>query len=262
MPTLQRNVIQKLKRNGGVPGRLALQGLRYASALPPLDPAIFADRLYRYHTLPRSSLGGERPDIPRLPVVGDWRLNAPDDWPWVHLTRGHGNDARWKLYLSPSPDQVYECVRCALPILAAHGAVSVKVGRNTAALLRPDRCLVYFNSYESLRSASDALRAALVGFVGLGVPFTSPVGNGQLMSWAVEPLTADGQKSVSWRQWVTTELGAALYQQATSPETSADPVEVALLRLEAAGVDLARFTVARGHGHTFHVTPVRHDRAG
>lgn len=253
MPRLQRSNIRTLKRRGGVPGRLALKALRYAAALPPLEPAIFADRLYRYHTLPRSSLGNEHADLARLAVLGDWRINTPDAWPWVHLTRGTRSDARWKLYLSPRPDQLVECVRLALPILSGHGARSVKIGRNPEALLRPDRCLVYFDRHESLIGASNALQAALRDFMGLGVPFTAPVGTGHLLSWAVDPLPT-GKRQLSWRQWVTMELGAALYQCSTSPETSGDAVEFALLRLEANGVDLARFTVPPGNDQAFAVS--------
>ena len=50
------------------------------------------------------------------------------------------------------------------------------------------------------------------------------------------------------------ELGAALYQCSTSPETSGDAVEFALLLLEANGVDLARFTVPPGNDQAFAVS--------
>ena len=249
MPPLQPGAIRKLKRAGGVPGRLALKALRCASALPPLDPAVFADRLYRYHTLPRSSLGETRADFSRLAVRGDWRLRAPEDWPWVHLTRGEERDARWKIYLSPRPTDVYECVRCALPVLTAHGAVSVKVGRDTAAMLRPDRCLAYFDRRESLARASNDLLGALADFQGLGVPFTSPVGDGRLISWGVEPVPTPGQTPVSWRQWITAELGAALFAHATSAEDSGDPVAFALHRLKDRGVDPVRFMMRHESAH-------------
>jgi hypothetical protein len=243
MASLQRNVIRKLKRFGGVPGRLALQGLRYASALPPMGPEIFADRLYRYHTLPRSSLESERADIGRLAVISDWRLHAPNDSPWVHLTRRDQGNPRWKLYLSPMPAAVFECVRRALPILAAHDAVAVKIGREPAALLRPDRCLAYFEDYASLHGASTALVRALSDFPGLGVPFTSPVGDGRLISLGVEPWSSPRPEAVSWRQWVTSELGHALYEHAVSHGRPSDAVAFALRRLEEKGVDLARFMI-------------------
>jgi hypothetical protein len=239
----QRRAVRLLWRSGGVPGRLTVKALRCASAMPPLGAAVFADRLYRYHSLPRASLSGARTDVHRLAVRGCWHVQADDGGPWFSLTRDRDGNSRWKLYLSPTPAQLYECVRLTLPILAKCGAVSLKLGRDDSTRLRPDRFVAYFSDQSSLAAAAAELRRALKGFEGLGVPFTSPIGNGQLLSWGMDLPGGARSKAKSWRQWVTSVLGNALFDDATSQAPSDDPVEFALQHLANRGVEMSAFRV-------------------
>jgi hypothetical protein len=237
-----RNVV-RLLRDGGVPGRLTVKALRCASALPPVGRWSYAARLYWYHTLPRSTLAVERADVVRLLTRDDWRVQQAEGWPWFSLSRGKRRVCRWKLYVSPAPAELYECARRALPVLAAHDCVSIKVGRDVAAMLRPDRFIAYFADHRSLIDASTALLCTLTGFHGLGVPFTSPIADGGLLSWGVEPARPPNGKPTSWRQWVTSQLAWALFEHATRAGDSSDPVEFALQRLVTKGMDPGRFVM-------------------
>ena len=239
MSSVSRNATEKLERRGGVPGRLSIKALRYAAALPPLSATVLADRLYRYYTLPRASLTGMRFDRLRFAVRRPWRTVDGDGWPWLSLIRNQ-NAGRWKLYLSPSPAEMYECARRALPILTASGAVSFKIGRDDGTILRPDRFLAYFTDYTSLVETAAELAVALNEFEGLGVPFTSPIGNGRMLSWGLD-LPKGRNGVMSWRQWVTSELGSALFEHAHSRARRDDPVEFGLHHLASRGLKLSGF---------------------
>jgi hypothetical protein len=235
-----RPAAELLQRQGGLPGRLSVKALEYAAALPPLSSELLSDRLYRYATLPRTSLAGVRREQIRLTARRGWRTLGSDAWPWISLTRRRGARGTWKLYLSPSPSQLYECVRRALPILTTSGAVALKIGRVDGTILRPDRFLAYFTDYPALNAAAAELRAGLSEFEGVGVPFTSPIGNGRLVSWGLD-LSSGRKITMSWRQWVTTELGNALFQHSRSRARRSDPVEFALAHVASRGLDLSRF---------------------
>ena len=240
MPPASHAAAGKLERRGGVPGRLSVRALRYAAALPPLSATVFADRLYRYYTLPRTSLAGVRRDRHRLTGRGSWRTVAGTDWPWLSLAREKRATGRWKLYLSPAPNELYECARRALPVLTANGAVFMKLGRDDGTILRPDRFLAYFTEYATLMAAATELGVALSEFEGLGVPFTSPIGNGRLLSWGLD-LSVGRNGVMSWRHWVTSELGIALFKHGQGRARRGDPVEFALSHLTDRGLKLSGF---------------------
>jgi hypothetical protein len=237
---VQRKAAELLERKAGVPGRLSVKALQYAAALPPLSSSTFADRLYRYHSLPRASLTGVRSDALRFAVRGHWRTASDRGSPWLTLSRDRKPNGRWKLYLSPAPADLYECARRALPALTSSGAQSLKFGRDDAAILRPDRFVAYFSDHAALAEAATELRAVLNEFDGLGVPFTSPFGNGRLLSWGLD-LSRGRARVISWRYWVVSELGSALFAHSRDRERNDDSVEFALRHLEHRGLTLSGF---------------------
>ena len=73
-------------------------------------------------------------------------------------------------------------------VVAAVGAPGFKVGAGAGGLLRPDKIVAYFETFERLAAAADALTERLAGVAAHGVPFTSEIAAGGQLSWGVEGL--------------------------------------------------------------------------
>jgi len=137
-----------------------------------------------------------------------------------------------------------------LEALTAARATQFKVGADASGLLRPDKIVAYFPSYERLAAAADAVLARLDGAPAQGVPFTAEIGGGGLLSWGVDP--PDDVRSVlggsreSWRVWVAHRLAWALLtarNTAIDPqEHSLEPWRFALERVRLEGIDTATWT--------------------
>src|SRR5262249_57560169 len=82
-------------------------------------------------------------------------------------------------------------------------------------LLRPDKIVAYFPTLDGLRTASDRLATRLDGCPAHGVPFTSELSGGGLLSWGVDPPASERlvnwQPQESWRLWLTNRLANALF---------------------------------------------------
>jgi hypothetical protein len=119
----------------------------------------------------------------------------------------------YKLYVSPALEALPEAFGAVLDGLAAVGATGFKVGAAAGGLLRPDKIVGYFDTFEHLAAAAGALTERLAGVAAQGVPFTSEIaGDGQL-SWGVDPPPAagfGGDGRMSWRLWLTNRLARAL----------------------------------------------------
>jgi hypothetical protein len=122
----------------------------------------------------------------------------------------------YKLYVSPAPEALPEAFGAVLDGLAAVGPPGFKVGAGAGGLLRPDKIVAYFETFERLAAAAGALTEHLAGVAAHGVPFTSEIAGGGLLSWGVDPppaaglglLGSDGR--MSWRLWLTNRLARAL----------------------------------------------------
>ncbi|MBV8200191.1 MAG: hypothetical protein JOZ15_06170 [Acidobacteria bacterium] len=227
---------------------------RTLPALQPLQPLQTAEpvrlslRLYGYNRLPltprwRRAFSG--PDAVRrhLGIAGGgawrplllrhWRELAPaGDEVWLRwgpaaVTGGEpagpagaatatAGGATYKLYVSLAPEALPDAFGKVLDGLAAAGPPGFKVGATAGGLLRPDKVVAYFASFESLAEAAGALAERLAGVAGHGVPFTSEIAAGGQLSWGVDPppeaglgpLGGDGR--MSWRLWLTHRLARAL----------------------------------------------------
>jgi hypothetical protein len=256
---------------GGHLAALSLAALRYGAVLGVDDPLRLSSRLYGYNRRPLTprwqrrlagaaaveaflgiAPGGE--NRPRLDAA--WRPSPPSAaWLSWRSRREEkapadpaGGGATWKLYVSPAPEALAEAFGAVLDALAAARAPQLKVGAGAAGLLRPDKIVAYFPSFERLAAAAEAMTARLAGVVAQGVPFTSEIGGDGLLSWGMDPpqTTATGAGSwngpMSWRLWLTHRLARALISARSSAEP--EPWRFALERVRLEGVDTATWTPA------------------
>jgi hypothetical protein len=131
----------------------------------------------------------------------------------------------------------------ALPFMQA---ICLKVGKNVGSLLRPDKLLVYFWSFDALMEASNYLALKLAGIPAQGVPFTSEIAGNGLLSWGIDPPvdqeTLSWRGPESWRLWVTNHLARAIMAAKMAPACKIEPWHFALERLRLAGVDIETWT--------------------
>jgi hypothetical protein len=253
---------------GGDGGRLAelsLAALRYGEDLALDDPLALSFRLYGYN---------------RRPLTPRWRRLLPDgdavlawlglgpggarrqtlDRGWERLggsdssrpywlswrARGpseglSGSGATWKLYVSPAAEALPESFGDVLDALAAARAPQFKVGSDAQGVLRADKIVAYFPSFERLAAAADAIASRLAGLPAQGVPFTSEIGGGGLLSWGVDPPREETVLAAeSWRLWLTHRLARALLSARAAGE--GEPWRFALERVRLEGVDTDTWT--------------------
>jgi hypothetical protein len=236
-------------------GRLAelsraalLYGQRLAETLPAAfsSPLRLSPRLYGFNRRPLGprwrralpSAGAVRGFLGIAPG-GAWRGLLDRHWRedeaaagevWLHwrpsprrraagTARGAGGRsgaATYKLYVSPSAEALPEGFGRVLDGLAAAGAPGFKVGGGAGGLLRPDKIVAYFATFERLAEAAAALGERLAGTAAHGVPFTAEIAGDGLLSWGVDPPAASGLAlpwsggRQSWRLWLTDRLARAL----------------------------------------------------
>lgn len=255
------------RRSGsGAGGRLAgisLAALRYAQDLAEDDPLTLSFRLYGYNRRPltppwkrllpkgESVLAwlGIGPGGPRRSLLDrSWqRTGGSAEW-WLSwrsrqdgdLSGGSEGGATWKLYISPMPEALPESFGDILEALAAARAAQFKIGADALGILRADKIVSYFPSFERLAAAAEALEARLSGIPAQGVPFTSEIGGAGLLSWGVDPPREETSfgGGESWRLWLTHRLARALLSARSEPE----PWRFALERVRLEGVDTDTWT--------------------
>jgi hypothetical protein len=242
----------------GFLGRLSREAIRYGACLDGLGTTELSRRLYLYNRIPisgrwRSRIGSsddvkQHWRIPRgiesLPGGDRWRFvdSGSDDWIcWRQSgVPGMANErqATYKLYVSPMPDHVASSLAATVKVLINAGAPSLKIGGTLAGLLRPDKIVCYFDSFDQLSEAASELAAELDGVEAQGVPFTSELAGEGLISWGVDPASNEeafgwlGRQS--WRLWVTNHLAASLLAAGSG---SVPAWRFALDRLSLEGVD-------------------------
>lgn len=244
--------------------RLSQAALRYAQRLGLDDALRLSARLYFYGRLPVTPgwtahlpdrvaverfLGVDRRGAAAGLLRRSWdlvELEAPNDGWFMWSRRGRRADAarrqdRFKLYVSASPDAVPAAFGAAVAAAAAHGATALKVGNDAAALLRPDKLVLYFSELEQVEAAAAQLAEELAGCPGHGVPFSCELGDRDgLLSWGVDPPRSEHrlewQERESWRLWLTNRLALALVS-ARLDGGVLEPWRYALARVELEGVD-------------------------
>ena len=248
---------------------LSLNALRCVQALPSEDVRALSLRLYSYNRQPLTPrwksllpdaeaverhLGIAAGGPHRKALDRGWRrLQRMEGWiAWS--SRAVGGDAEglpdqptWKLYVSPRPEALEEGFGAILDALTAARARQFKVGENAAGLLRADKIVAYFPSFERLAEAADAVVTRLAGAPAQGVPFTSEIGGDGLLSWGVDPPRSERAWSAgeSWRAWLAHRLARALLAARTGGgggNEKIEPWRFALDRLRLEGIDTDTWT--------------------
>jgi hypothetical protein len=212
------------------------------------DPAVIAQRLYRYNQVPLSPryarrFATETDDdrlglaVPRAAatLARSWtRLSAGTAWvSWIN--RHAVGRATFKLYVSPPAETVRDVFPEVVAAVTTRRPCALKVGRGLYGLLRPDKMVIYFAERDDLHAAATVLADALAGAPAHGTPFTSAVTADGLLSWGVDP--PDDQRS--WRERLANQIAAAVV---AAPDT--DAVPYVLARLEAHGVNVRTWSPA------------------
>lgn len=239
---------------------LAHDALQYAQALPTATPEQLAQRLYLYNIIPFSAqwqrqLSSETAVKSWLGINGwldqAWHQLAAESLPgwrgWRHRQATVGT-LPYKLYVSPTPDQLPTVFRPIVDIFAKHRVATFKIGKDAHGILRPDKMVAYFPNFEQLAAVSQALQSELTGCHAQGVPFTAPIDADGLLSWGMDPPAEAqifaGETRESWRFWICQQLATALITAQTDNQTI-QPWQFALDRLHVSGVDTQRWLPAQ-----------------
>jgi hypothetical protein len=139
-----------------------------------------------------------------------------------------------------------------MEVLTDSRAHHFKVGCDAPGLLRPDKMVAYFSSFESLQDAARRIGAALAGCETQGVPFTAALQADGLLSWGIDPapdkVTLSWQEHPSWRLWVTNRLAVALVAARGARNSGLEPWRFALERLRLENVDTDTWTPTESFG--------------
>jgi hypothetical protein len=244
-------------------GRLSEAALRYGEALRLRDPLALSVRLYCYNRRPltrewRRTLGSS--DAVRLHLGLDrggvaarlrdaWVERPPDPsndgwFHWEAIVSEDPRPARWKLYVSPAPEHIREVLGVVVAETADAGACALKVGKDVAGILRPDKLVAYFPSLTQLRTAAARLSEAVSGVDAQGVPFSAALDPAGLLSYGVDPPVAPHLRGwagkESWRLWITNRLASALVGAAVTGAEQ-DGGGYARARLALEGIDTVKW---------------------
>lgn len=259
------------ERERGRLAALSIEALRHAQALDVSDPLRLSMRLYGYNRrpltpawkrlLPSSEaverhLGIASGGAHRKLLDRGWsRIGPSNGWiSWRSRSAGAvreagGTGVTYKLYVSPAPEALADGFGRVLEALVLARAPQFKIGADAVGLLRPDKIVAYFPTFERLALAADAIAKPLDGTPAQGVPFTSEIGGDGLLSWGVDPpaeeRSAFGDGRESWRFWLTHRLARAILAGKAAGKAAGEGVEpwrFALERLRLEGVDTDSWT--------------------
>jgi hypothetical protein len=119
---------------------------------------------------------------------------------WQRKSVSKSENLNYKIYISPIPMET-PCVFCEV-INTCHQLLvpAFKIGATSKGIHRPDKFVLYFNNIESIQTFTSATSNYLKSFQSQGVPFTSPLFEKGIMSFAQEPSES---KNMSWRIFIS-----------------------------------------------------------
>ncbi len=249
--------------NPGRLARLSLDALKYGERLPIDDQMRLSAQLYFFSRIPLTPrwmrnigtdatfsrfLGLEKGgrsaclldaswnEVPFSPERAGWRA-----WALRKDCAGRrGAYGGYKLYVSPDPAAVGDIFPDLVEVLTDIGVPRFKIGADLAGLMRPDKIVAYFDSFDRLDEAAQCLAERFSAVAAHGVPFTAELGGDGLLSWGMDPYDKpvfQWQTSASWRLWITNHLAGALLAARRSPDQAVAPWRFAMERLRLLGVD-------------------------
>ena len=242
--------------------RLTDAALASAAALDTADVERVAFHLYAFHRLPLDDAWHRRlPDaeavLAALGLAPGGALHGTHAARWIESKRTerwlHWRSRRiaappseaavFKLYLSPMPAALLADFNPFLEALGASEAFEVKVGAGAAGLLRPDKLVAYFATFEQAAAAAQAAAASLKDLAAgsaHGVPLTAPIDAAGLLSWGIDPAAGDWGApggGDSWRLWLARLLAGALLAARVAGLDEEGACVFARQRAELEGID-------------------------
>lgn len=256
------------KGREGVIERLSLLALQYAEKLAIDDATRLSARMYFYNRSPASPrwkrlLASEEAIAEHLEIhrhgknrrvlEAHWESvpPAPRNDGWLIFRQRSDDDVftgrlPYKLYVSPDSEQLTPALQATLDALTEFKVPRFKLGRTSYGILRPDKLIAYFATFDQLSEVARRILERLDGMPAQGVPFTSEVGGEGLLSWGMDPPRLEQvlswQERPSWRLWVTNRLAVALIAARVKAAEGVAPVRFALDRLRLDGVDTSSWT--------------------
>ncbi len=236
---------------------VSLAALQYGARLKTDSSKTLGVKLYCYNRLPvtttwadrfssvsrvQAYLGLDEPQTKRL--LARWnRVEAsPSNPDWFFWrTKAHRPEAHFKLYINPHVRHLAAAGRTIFAVLSMSPAAGFKVGSGVANLLRPDKCVAYFGSFDELQSTAAQLAQRLQGAPVQAVPFAAALTGDGLLSWGIDPPGNVAQYlplgGVSWRRWLTDRIAAAIKTGRAANLTVEEIIGHVHRRTELFGVD-------------------------
>jgi hypothetical protein len=254
---------------------LTCAALEYAESLDLDDSNMLSARLYAYNRVPLSPRWKRL--LPDSQAVAQWlgidsggalRSLLEQKWDRARVTpqsegwfqwtsrerRETGEDGGYKLYVSPMPDHTRQAFRAVVECLADSEAYHFKVGDDAYGLLRPDKIVIYFRSFDALQEAAGRIAVRLADCPAQGVPFAAALNGSNLLSWGVDPPRQSGvlawQERESWRLWITNRIAVAMIAARQSQNARLTPWRFALERLRLDAIDTDTWTPLAGFGRS------------
>lgn len=234
---------------------LSCAAVRYGAALPLADALQLSARLYFYNRLPPAPaiLSNEafRRYLDRVGKLsttrnlGKFRVKSdPMNPDFLFFESKHRHvprkSASWKLYIAPEPSALAHTFDHITSALQTENILGFKVARSVDAALRPDKIIIYGESFKSLYESGQRLLPALAGTTPHEIPFSHSILGTPLLSIGRDP-DRTGPKvhcveSESWRVGICRRLATALLLSRIIP-SDVTPWHFALNRLRHHGID-------------------------
>jgi hypothetical protein len=223
------------EKHAGPASQISELALEYALAIRHIEPNELAKRLYTFNSLPRTEAGrtdfasrtGIDPSSPSMRIGGrEWTAQPTPKW--LYFRRQAGSGGRFKIYLSPTVEDIPKVLGRFAEALG-RGNATFKIAFPAESLGRPDKIVAYVPTFAALqRTLSDLAAAGLEAKVQ-AVPFSAPVSAAPLLSWGVDPPGVATGGGASWRSWVASQVAECAHSIPVS-----EPAGGALAHLKAA----------------------------
>jgi hypothetical protein len=202
-------------------GRLSSEGLRYGLQLrATAGYSRIWERLYRFNRSPISPLLRARwptqahyeADVDSAVLASHWVEVATGDEHFRYFRQpewreqssaARQRNGRFKIYVSPKFHDLLTALTLAINVGTETACALLKVSRTVEATVRPDKIILYTDSWDHTECVADALLARMRHIEAQGVPFTAGLDGDRLISWAIDPSSPDRRSFASWRVWIT-----------------------------------------------------------
>jgi hypothetical protein len=248
-----------VKASGKI-AQISLDAVKYAQEIETSDSVYLSSRLYFFNRVPISEywqrqfpdnksviryLGLHNEGANAKLLSSKWQYIPPGEdkaWHAWFRYRQYSPEITYKLYISPLTAFLRETFDITTEVLNGSDAFSFKIGHDLSGLLRPDKFVAYFASFDALQSMVEVLKQRLAHFPAQGVPFTAELMESGILSWGTDPPAQDKISALtdreSWRLWITNQLAIALLTAKRAvTDIPLEPYQFALERLRLAGVD-------------------------